>query len=137
MKQTFLKKQDTLAARHQEAEDLWKSIPENGWFQIEYIKKRNYKNHSRWMTFCRVTFDIQDHFEEYEVWRKHLQMLAGHYETCVLPSGDVQYWPSSIAFDQMEEDEFNKMVSAGIQRFITRYAQKMTEEQILNAIGFD
>ena len=123
--------------RHEQAAKFWESIKEGDWFLIKSIKGRNYKNLQRWMAFVNFTFDLQDCFEVKEIWRKHLQMLAGHYDEVVLQDGSVQYWPKSIAFDEMSEEEFNKMISNSINMYLSRYGNGITKEQIENAIGFD
>lgn len=146
---------------------LFDKIPDGALVMVEYIKSRNYENHKRFFALVKVTFDNQDTFDNYEIWRKHLLMVAGHYEAVVVPipkrlgkvigylkrhlGGDmadgiidiieqsfgVQYWPCSITFDKMDENEFNEMFNNAINGFIGRYGNGITEDELLKIIAFD
>lgn len=63
-----------------EAQKIWDRMIIGARCKIEQIRGRNYDNHKRFFQFRDETFDIQDQFEDREVWRKHLLLMAGHYE---------------------------------------------------------
>jgi hypothetical protein len=48
--------------------------------KIELIRGRSYDNHKRFFELRDQTFEIQDEFDNEEVWRKQLLIMAGHYE---------------------------------------------------------
>lgn len=84
MKATFKKANGGLFPDSPEAEKLFKKIETDA--MVECIKGRNYRNLKRFFELRNVTFDIQDCFECPEIWRKHLIMLGGHFETVVIPT---------------------------------------------------
>jgi hypothetical protein len=152
-----------------EAEELFKKIPHGEVAKVVYQKNRNYRNHKRFMALVNVTFDIQDGFDNKKTWRKHLQMIGGHYEAVVIQGlspiakkviallnklpipqnlkdpiiklvseePNIQYWPKSISFEEMEECDFQELFNNCITGFINRYAQGMEEKELLRVIEFD
>lgn len=64
----------------QGAQKIWDRMMIGARCKIEEIRGRNYDNHKRFFQFRDETFDIQDQFDDKEVWRKHLLLMAGHYE---------------------------------------------------------
>ena len=140
MKATFKKANGGLFPDSPEAEKLFKKIESDA--MVECIKGRNYRNLKRFFELRNVTFDIQDCFECPEIWRKHLIMLGGHFETVIIPDkkgGEpiVQYWPKSINFEEMEELEFQELFSRCVTAFLSRYGQGMTEQDFLKVLEFD
>lgn len=140
MKATFKKANGGLFPDSPEAEKLFKKIESDA--MVECIKGRNYRNLKRFFELRNVTFDIQDCFECHEIWRKHLIMLGGHFETVIIPDkkgGEpiVQYWPKSINFEEMEELEFQELFSRCVTAFLSRYGRGMTEQDFLKVLEFD
>jgi|GEM_PF-3502675 len=140
MKATFKKDNGGLFPDSPEAEKLFKKIETDA--MVECIKGRNYRNLKRFFELRNVTFDIQDCFECPEIWRKHLIMLGGHFETVIIPDkkgGEpiVQYWPKSINFEEMEELEFQELFSRCVTAFLSRYGRGMTEQDFLKVLEFD
>lgn len=140
MKATFKKANGGLFPDSPESEKLFKKIESDA--MVECIKGRNYRNLKRFFELRNVTFDIQDCFECPEIWRKHLIMLGGHFETVIIPDkkgGEpiVQYWPKSINFEEMEELEFQELFSRCVTAFLSRYGRGMTEQDFLKVLEFD
>lgn len=146
---------------------LWDKIPDGSLVMVEFIKSRNYGNHKRFMALCKITFDLQDIQDNDELWRKHVVMIAGYFDMIIIPvparlqkvlnylrkylGGDmadaiidvieqsfgVQYIPRSMAFDKMDEIEFQSMFDKAISGFISRYGNGLTEDELLKIIAFD
>lgn len=85
MEAVFKKTPEYLVIDNQEAQDFFDEVPDGALVKVEYIEKRNYENHKRFFAFARDTFDMQDQFDNKEIWRKHLLMLAGYYDQVVVP----------------------------------------------------
>ena len=100
---------------------------------VEIHVKRNPKNHRRYFSFVRQAFSMQEDFEEEEIFRKYIQMKAGHYDAVVTPKGETMYWPKSIDWSKLEEPEFKKLFNEVVNAFIRYYGKKLDEHQI-NAI---
>lgn len=97
---------------------------------------RSYENHKRFMAFIGMTFDMQEHFEQVEAYRYWLTMKAGYFDTIVAPNGTTIFKAKSIAFESMPEDEFRALFSAAIDVFIKEFGSDLTEDDIMQAIGF-
>jgi len=87
--------------------------------RVKWSKSRNPGNHRRFFAFIRAVFDMQEHFEDPEMLRKWLLMKAGFVDTAVAPNGTVMFLPRSMAWDKMEEPEFqeafDKMLTVAVQ----------------------
>lgn len=97
---------------------------------------RSYENLQRFHVFIRETFAMQEFFDNKETYRYWLTMKAGYFDTIVTPAGKAIFKAHSIAFDNMEEDEFKKVFSNCIDVFLKEFGQGQTEQDILNVIGF-
>ncbi|MDH5183645.1 MAG: DUF1367 family protein [Gammaproteobacteria bacterium] len=95
---------------------------------------RNYENHKRFFKFVDDTFDIQRHFEEKEAYRYWLTMKAGWFDPIVTPNGTTIFKARSIAFDEMEEEEFRKLFSRVIDVFLHEF--ELTENEINQVISY-
>lgn len=141
MKAIFTKDSNGIIPNNEESLALFDKIPHGALVQVEYIKTRNYGNHKRFFAMVRICFNMQEHFDNEEVFRKHLLMIGGHFDEVIVPNRKggtiVQYWPKSIEFSEMDEIEFNKLFSACITGFISRYGNGMEESDLLKIIEFD
>ena len=129
MKATFRKYQGALYPFGQEGRDLLDSVG-NDPVMIEIKRARNPKNHARYFAFIHDTFDMQDTYENKEIWRKVLQMRAGHYDEVITEKGKALYFPRSINWESLDEDQFKKLFNEIIQAFISVYGSKITPEQL-------
>ena len=98
---------------------------------------RNYENHKRFFSFLNATFDMQDHFDTLEHYRRWLTMKCGYYSTIVTPKGGTIFVADSISFDNMPEDEFKKLFSTAIDVFLKELGKGLTEHQVMQAINYD
>jgi len=97
---------------------------------------RNYENHKRFFAFLDMTFGMQEHFEVEEAYRKWLTMKCGYFDTIVAPNGKTIFIAKSISFENMPEDEFQKLFSTAIDIFLKEFGNGLSENDILQAIGF-
>ena len=85
-------------------QDEWDKIPMGAEFGVEYSQRRHYKNHRRFFSFIKSTFDMQEHFDDRDVFRKWLTMKAGYFDAVVKPKNQTIFMPQSIAFEKMDAD---------------------------------
>ena len=104
--------------------------------KTSFRKSRNYENHKRFFAFINTTFDMQEHFTEFESYRRWLVMKAGRFTACVAPNGNTMFFPESIAFDQMDEDQFQSLFSDCINVFLRELGKGMTEDELMRVIEF-
>ena len=141
MKAIFRKSMQGIFPTDEEGRRLIESMPKDALCKVEYIRKRNYENHKRFFKFLEVAFDNQDFYENPEELRIALQMASGHFSPLVIQDkhGNVttHYIPKSIAFEEMEEPEFQELFKKCIGAFLSRYGNGISEEQILRIVEFD
>ena len=167
MKAVFKKSDNGIHPCCNDSRALFDKIKTGELVMVEFTRGRNYGNHKRFMALCRVTFELQDTQDNDELWRKHVIMIAGYFDMIVIPvpprlqkvlnylrkylGGDmadgiidvieqafgVQYIPKSMAFDKMDELEFNDMFDKAINAFISRYGNGLTKDELLQVIEFD
>lgn len=96
---------------------------------------RNPGNHKRFFAFVNQSFDMQDEFDEKDIWRKYITMKAGFFDEVVTAKG-VQYWPRSISWDELDEIEFKDLFSKVTNAFIRYYGQDLNEIQLNSILEF-
>lgn len=125
-----------LRATDEEACNYLDKIHQDEMVLCDVKRSRNYENHKRFFKFIAIAFDMQDHFTEIEAFRRWLQMEAGYFSTIVCPNGDVRFVADSIAFDRMDEPEFQKLFSAAIDVFLRELGAGLDEVKLMQIIHF-
>ena len=97
---------------------------------------RNYENLKRFFSFVNITYDMQDHFEVKEAYRRWLTMKAGYFTTIVTPKGEAIFTADSISFENMEEDEFRKLFSTVIDVFLRELGNGVSEADLMKVINY-
>ena len=106
-------------------------------FIFDYKKNRSAANHRRYFAFINTAFDMQETYENQEIFRKYLEMLAGHFDTVISArTGEAMYWPKSINWDSLDETEFRKLFNEVVNAFLGWYGQKLDDMQINQLVGF-
>ena len=111
-------------------------LKKNQIIHVKYRIPRNYENHKKFFAFLKATFDMQEHFDTFEHYRKWLIMKAGWYDAIVTPQNKTVFVAKSISFDQMEEDDFEKLFSTCIDVFLQELGKGMTRDDVLRVIDF-
>ena len=141
MKALFRKRLQGIFPDNEEGLKLLTKMPQGALCKVEYIKARNYENHKRFFKFIETAFDMQEVYEDPEQLRKAIQMVAGHYEELIIIGKDgepsVHYIPKSIAFDEMDEGEFQELFKKCVNGFLSRYGKGMTEAEFMRILEFD
>jgi len=142
MKAVFTKISTGILPASDESLSLFDKIPDDAYVMVEYIRKRNYENHKRWFAMAKICFDMQEQFDNSEIFRKHLLMIAGHFDTVIVEHPKTkaittQYWPKSIAFEEMDELEFRRLFKRCISGFLRRFRIGMTDEEFNEIVKFD
>ncbi len=104
---------------------------------IEHKRGRSARNHRRFFAFVNLTFDWQDTYDDEVIWRKVLEMGAGHFDTVIDMRGNAHFWPKSIAWDELDdEQEFRTLFSQVVNAYLTRYGQQLSETQVNMVVQF-
>lgn len=117
-----------------------KTLPHGKHVVIEVKESRNADNLKRFHVFINTAFNMQSIYTNIEIFRKIIQMKAGHYDQVITHTGSVVYLPRSIKISEMKEPEFRKLFKECITAFLSFYNEKvgdMTEDQFYKIIDFD
>jgi hypothetical protein len=117
----------------------------------DFKRLRNYKFHKKYFALLDFAFEQWEPSGELtyqgmpvaknkERFRKDLIILAGFYESTVNLRGEVRLEPRSMAFSQMDENEFAHMYSATVdvilRRILTRYTREDLDEVVNQLLRF-
>ncbi|MDH5572903.1 MAG: DUF1367 family protein [Gammaproteobacteria bacterium] len=123
---------------HDEATIKYISRRTDGQVLVTDLKQaRSYENHKRFFDFLGATFAMQEFYTELEQYRRWITVAAGWFDIMVYPDGATQLNPKSIAFENMEEDEFRKLFTAAIGAFIEAFGNGMTDSELMRIISYD
>lgn len=138
MKAIFRRDGDSLVPACQNAVEVMAQVGDRNEVLFDYKKGRSTQNHRRFFAFVNLTFDLQDQFDDPEVWRKYLEACAGHFHQAISPkTGQALIIVDSIAWDELEdENEFRELFNRVVQAFIDRYGHDISKEQLEMVVGF-
>lgn len=107
-------------------------------FIFDYKKNRSAGNHRRYFAFINTAFDMQDTYDSPEIFRKYIQMLAGHFDTVISArTGEAMYWPRSIDWSSLDDEgEFRKLFNEVVNAFLGWYGKELSDYQINQLVGF-
>ena len=103
---------------------------------VEVGKKRNYEFHKKFFALLKLTYDnfperMEDKLNVHsaEDLRTRLKIDLGLYEVSHYGNQSVIV-PKSIAFDKMDETEFEKFYKMSVNHILKNYLKGVTNEQI-------
>lgn len=77
--------------------------------------ERNYQFHKKFMALCKLGCENSKSVNmPHKSYYKYAVMKAGYFETYQIPKG-IMVLPKSIAFENMEEDEFREVYDRVLQ----------------------
>ena len=98
---------------------------------------RNPRNHARCFAFLNLTFDMQDSFDNKEIWRYYVQIMAGHCHFVPSPkTGQIMPIPKSISWADLDEEDFKEVFARAVDAFLNRYGKGLTEDDFMKALAF-
>jgi len=97
---------------------------------------RNYEQHKRFFSFLNKTFDMQEHFDNFESYRKWITMKCGYYTPIVCPNGNTIFVAESISFDNMDEEKFMTLFSSAIDVFLAEFGKGIDEAELMRVIDY-
>lgn len=111
-------------------------------YEVEIKRVRNPQFHSKVFVFLNFCFahwrserEFLDERSQFDVFRNHLTVLAGYYDTFVGIHGDVRIEAKSLSFGSMSQEEFeacyNAMINAAIKH-IFQTTDQNTYDQLLS-----
>jgi len=165
VKATFVKSEKGLVPCDEESQKLFDAVGFGELVMVEHVKTRDYNQHKRFFAFRNRSFEMQDFFDNDEVWRKQLHIMAGHFDTVIVPKPKwylsclkrftkllgasdpavamMESQPftvliaKSIAYDAMDEIEFEDFFSKAVHGFLDNYGNGISEEDFMDILKFE
>lgn len=79
--------------------------------RCKLTKPRDYTNHKRYFALLNLTFENQDKYDNFEIFRKAVQIAAGHVDEIITLDGEIVFSPRSIDYATLDELEFGKVMA--------------------------
>lgn len=127
----------TFKPAHLSDYELSKKIGEGESITASLSFPRNLRFHKKFFALVRYTFhhmreDLQIQFPSEDALRQELILQAGYWELHRTLGGKDYIVPKSIAFDKMDEQEFEKVYSAVLDVVIKWFVPEIDEDELLN-----
>ncbi|AHF77925.1 Putative phage D3 protein [Sodalis praecaptivus] len=113
-------------------------------YTLEAKLSRNPQFHRKVFAFFKFCFDhwaadktdlkFMDESAQFDRFRKDLTILAGYYEQTVRLDGSIRTEAKSLAYGNMEQDEFEQCYSALINAAIKRIFGGTKNQNIINQL---
>ena len=125
-----------LAPKYDSDREEFSRLKRNTDVLVEVGKKRNYEFHKKFFALLKLTYDnfperMEDKLNVHsaEDLRTRLKIDLGLYEVSHYGNQSVIV-PKSIAFDKMDETEFEKFYKMSVNHILKNYLKGVTNEQI-------
>lgn len=125
-----------LAPKYDSDREEFRSLKRNTDVLVEVGQKRNYEFHKKFFALIKLTYDnfpewLEDSLNVHSVedLRTRLKVDLGLYEVSHYGNQSVII-PKSIAFDKMDETEFDKFYRSSVNHILKNYLKGVNNEQI-------
>lgn len=124
--------------------DKTKRFKNNELYSIEIKLTRNPQFHKKMFAFFNFCFAHwsadktalanADESTQFDRFRKDLTILAGFYEQTVRLNGDIRTEAKSLAYANMEPDEFERCYNAMVNAAIKHLFGRTTDQNVINQL---
>lgn len=115
----------TLIPSSEDSVESWEKLRRGDEYTVEVKRARNPKFHRLAFGMIRAMFDNQERFENFNDFRRELNLLIDHYEEFISADGRVFYEAKSWSFADMDDLEFRevykKVREIALARFGARF----------------
>lgn len=114
--------------------EVYNKIPLGKEILVDYKKSRNVRFHRKLFALIKIIFENQEHYNDENNILNYIKLKTGHFDTLVTHAGDVAYIPKSIAFENMDDLEFEKFYNKTVD--IAFEIAGIEEKELTRLIGF-
>lgn len=116
MAELFLKRTLTgFAVADEPSEEAWRKYKVGQVYRAKVSKPRNYRHHCLFMALLEMTFNNQEAYTDFKMFRRAVALAAGHVEQVITLDGEPQLIPLSYSYDELpDEDDFTKAFGAAM-----------------------
>lgn len=100
--------------------------------ECEAKANRSLKFLRKWHVLAQLVWDNVDHekYPSLDRFKSDLKIMAGHYDTSLLPDGRIKLEAKSVSFSKMKEPAFEKFFSTVCDVVGRVYIHGITEKQL-------
>lgn len=80
-------------------------------YRAEITKPRSYRHHCLCMALLNLTYNNQEQYANFEMFRKAVAIEAGHVEELIGLDGAIYLQARSLNYDTLDEVEFTKVMA--------------------------
>lgn len=95
-----------------EARELHRKYKLGEVYRADVVKPRSYQHHKLCMALLALTFQNQEQFTNFDLFRKAVAFDAGHRTSFVTLDGEVIEGPGSLSYDALDEVDFTRVFGA-------------------------
>lgn len=89
--------------------ETWKRYKLGEEYRADIVKPRNYKFHKLCFALLSLTFENQEQYDQFNLFRKMVAIEAGHVEIVTSPDGELFPQAKSLSYDEMDDIEFGEL----------------------------
>jgi hypothetical protein len=113
MARLYLKKTLTgFAPADEESRLLGRKFKRDEIYRADVVKPRSYQHHKLCMALLNLTYQNQERYTNFEIFRKAVALAAGHCEVIPTIDGELLTIPGSLSYDALDEVEFTQVMAA-------------------------
>ncbi|MCP4493285.1 MAG: DUF1367 family protein [Gammaproteobacteria bacterium] len=112
----------------EEDEEKLKKLPKDHTFKMDFTLKHNYAFHKKVFSFLLEAFQMQEHFDKFDDFRKWLIMKSGHFTTITCPNNYVIYEADSLDYENMDDIKKDKALKDMVQTFLDWRCNELNRE---------
>lgn len=90
--------------------EIWKKFKNGDAYRAEVVKPRSYQHHKLCFALLGLTFENQERYTDFTMFRKAVALEAGHVEELIGIDGSVTILPRSLSYDELDEVEFGQVM---------------------------
>lgn len=83
----------------------------DGVFRADVVKPRSYQHHKLAFALLNMTYENQDRYTSFDMFRKAVAIAAGHVDELITLDGEVVMQPKSISYDALDEVQFGEVMA--------------------------
>jgi len=127
----FLKKTLTgLAGADEEAMQVMKRWKVGEVLRCKVTKPRDYTNHKKYFALLNMVFENQERYTNFPMFRKAVELAAGHVDEIITLDGEVHFEIRSIDYSTLDEFEFDNLFGRVMRVCVENFLEGVDERDL-------
>lgn len=93
-------------------------------------KPRDYHNHKHYFALLHTVFDNQERYTNFVMFRKAVELAAGHIDELITLDGEIHYEVRSVDYSSLDEMEFSDLFGRVMRVCVENFLQGVDEDQL-------